>query len=226
MTSSPQSLPPVTPGVIDFFDLQQKLGPTPLILEIGANKGVTTLRFLQYFPACKLYAFEPDRRALLKLQSRVKDPRVQIFDLAIGAKDGRADFHISSGIPPGVPPLTFPRGWDASSSLRKPKTHLHVWPWCKFEKTRKVTVRKLDSWARDAGIRYVDFIWADVQGAEGDLICGGRETLLNTKYFYTEYSNDEWYEGQPTLAKLCEMLENFSIVARFREDVLFKNKLL
>jgi len=41
-----------------------------------------------------------------------------------------------------------------------------------------------------------------MQGAEGDLIAGGQETVANTHYLYTEYSDDEWYEGQPTLAQL------------------------
>jgi hypothetical protein len=69
----------------------------------------------------------------------------------------------------------------------------------------------------------VDLIWADVQGAEGDLVKGGTATFANTRYFYTEYSNNEWYEGQPTLQQLVEMLANFVIMPRFEMDVLFKN---
>lgn len=62
-----------------------------------------------------------------------------------------------------------------------------------------------------------------MQGAEGDLIAGGSETLARTRYFYTEYSNDEMYEGQPSLAQLVDMLPNFCIFRRYQWDVLFEN---
>jgi hypothetical protein len=62
-----------------------------------------------------------------------------------------------------------------------------------------------------------------MQGAEGDLISGGRSTLGHTRYLYTEYSDEEWYEGQPNLARLIDMLPNFSVLKRYPMDVLFKN---
>lgn len=231
MTNLLPSLPAVTAGAIDFSELRQMLGTdAPVILEIGANNGATTQEFLKHFPACTVYAFEPDRRALSKLKYRINDPRVHIFDIAIGDHDGEADFHLSSGMPPDSSPiafaLEFPHGWDMSSSLRKPKTHQRFWPWCKFESSHKVAVRRLDTWAREAGVSRIDFIWADVQGAEGDVISGGLQSLTSTRYFYTEYSNDEWYEGQPTLTHLATMLKNFSIVRRYKMDVLFKNNAL
>lgn len=69
----------------------------------------------------------------------------------------------------------------------------------------------------------IDLIWADTQGAEDDLIAGGVEALAATRFFYTEYSNDEWYEGQPNLEKIADLLPNFNIVHRFSMDVLLKN---
>jgi FkbM family methyltransferase len=231
MANPSPSLPPISPGGINFTDLSQMLGTdAPIILDIGANNGSTTLEFLHHFADCTIYAFEPDQRALWKFKSRINHPRVHIFEMAIGAQDGEANFHISSGMPPSAAPsafaLEFPRGWDMSSSLRKPKTHQQVWPWCKFESTRKVSVRRLDTWAREAGVSRIYMIWADIQGAEGDLVLGGRESLSKTRYLYTEYSNDEWYEGQPNLGHLAEMLDNFSIIRRFHMDVLFKNNAL
>ena len=72
----------------------------------------------------------------------------------------------------------------------------------------------------------VDFIWADLQGAEGDLVAGGQATLAKTRYLYAEYSNEEWYEGQPTLQQLMDMLPNFAILHRFTIEVLLKNTAL
>jgi hypothetical protein len=70
----------------------------------------------------------------------------------------------------------------------------------------------------------VDFIWADVQGAESDLIEGASGILASTRYFYTEYSNSEWYEGQITLPGLVQMLPDFELVRRYPMDVLFRSR--
>ena len=50
-----------------------------------------------------------------------------------------------------------------------------------------------------------------MQGAEGDMIAGGQATLARTRYLYTEYSNEEIYEGEPTLETLLAMLPNFQL---------------
>ena len=63
-----------------------------------------------------------------------------------------------------------------------------------------------------------------MQGAEGDLIKGGRETLANTRYFYTEYNNRELYEGQLGLRELLSLLPDFDVVQRYPHDVLLRNR--
>jgi hypothetical protein len=110
-----------------------------------------------------------------------------------------------------------------SGSIRKPKEHLDVYPWCKFESKIVVKTRTLDSWAREEGVGVIDLIWADVQGAEADLIAGGKEALRRTRYFYTEYSNAELYEGQANLKQLLRLLPDFHVVHRYENDILLRN---
>jgi FkbM family methyltransferase len=223
-------LPPVTPGVMNLSYLRQLVGSdASVILEIGAHDGSQTLQLLTLFPNARIFAFEPDPRALQKFKAHVTDPRVHLFEIAIGPTDGEAEFYVSSGIPPNASPqvrIQYPGGWDQSGSLRRPKTHQIIWPWCKFESKIIVPVRRLDTWAREQGVGHVDFIWADLQGAEGDLVAGGQATLARTRYLYAEYSNEEWYEGQPTLPQLMAMLPNFTILHRFTIEVLLKNTAL
>lgn len=223
-----QPLLPVTPGSVDLAYLHQVVGTdSPSIIEIGAHDGTSTLQLLNRFPNALLFAFEPDPRASRKFKARVTDPRAQLAEIAIGAADGAAEFHVSSGAPTHMPPeqqAQYAEGWDQSGSLRAPKTHTAAWPWVKFETTITVPVRRLDSWAREIGLDGpVDLIWADMQGAEGDLIAGGAATLAMTRYLYTEYSNDEWYEGQPTLAQLLDRLPNFRALRRYEMEVLLEN---
>jgi FkbM family methyltransferase len=226
------TLPPVSSGALEIDTLRKLVGKvSPVVLDIGAHDGGTTAMFVDLFPGATVYSFEPDPRAAAKFKARVnRDPRVKLFEHAIGAIDGEAEFHVSSGLPPDMTPENaakhFPKGWDMSGSLRAPKTHTEVWPWCKFEQSVRVPVRRLDSWAKEQGIGAIDFIWADVQGAEGDLIAGAKATLAKARFFYTEYSNDEWYAGQPKLADIAHMLKGFSILRRYEMDVLFKNDAL
>ncbi len=50
--------------------------------------------------------------------------------------------------------------------------------------------------------------------------------LAVTRYFYTEYSNQELYEGQLDLQRIINMLPGFEVVEIFNNDVLMRNKRL
>jgi FkbM family methyltransferase len=215
---------PITSGTFDLHELVTLLGKDdPVILEIGANDGGHTALFLELFPKAKIYAFEPDPRASEKFQRRLgNDSRVVLEKIAISAMDGEIDFFMSNS----TASEHVPGNWDKSGSIRKPKKHLEVVPWCIFDQTIRVPTQRLDTWWQKAGVGQIDFIWADVQGAEIDLIQGGRRALAQTRYFYTEYANDELYEGQIPLRDILKLLPNFQLVYRFSHDVLLKNKRL
>ena len=40
-------------------------------------------------------------------------------------------------------------------------------------------------------------------GAAGDLISGGASALKRAKFFYTEFSDEEWYDGQ---VRYCDLV--------------------
>lgn len=216
--------PAVTPGEFNVATLPVLLGKdNPVILEIGCNDGGETRDFLTLFSNATIYAFEPDPRARARFTAAVQDPRVTLFDLAISDTNGEIDFHMSSGAPSAAVAAQLPDGWDLSGSIRKPTGHLESLPWCTFDHRITVKTLTLDTWCRNEGIEAIDFIWADVQGAEGDLIRGGRTALAKTRYLYTEYSDRELYQGQPNLRTLLSMLPGFEVLERFSSDVLLKN---
>lgn len=210
------------------FDLNELPGllrkDNPTILDIGCNDGSQSLQFLKLFKDAKVYAFEPDPRAQDRFRHNVKDNRVKLFEMAVSSIDGETDFHMSNGAPSPDWKERSQRGWDLSGSIRNPKKHLNLYPWCTFDRTIKVQTKRLDTWCDEEGVQAIDFIWADVQGAEVDLIEGGKESLHKTRYFYTEYSNLELYEGQVNLRVMLKLLPDFKVLYRFRSDVLLKNK--
>ncbi len=217
-------------GALDFSWLEPETRRAPLVIEIGANSGQDTLRILDFFTRADVLCFEPDPRAIKSWRATVTSPRADLFPLAIGQECGETTFYQSQGLPPGATEEDFPEGWDLSGSIIAPKNHTIIHPWSDFTSGIRVRVETLDSVATKflAGQREVRFpvglIWADVQGAERQLIAGARRTLEATQYFYTEYSNDELYEGQPRLDELEKLLPNFRVARLWANDVLFENK--
>ena len=201
--------------------------PEPaVILEIGCNDGSHSREFLKNFPRLHLHCFEPDARPLGRFSSNVNanDIRCELHRYAIGDFDGPATFYLSGGKPPGG--RDWPTDdWDLSSSLRRPTGHLKTVPWCVFNREVQVEVKRLDTWLSERSpIDTIHFIWADIQGAEGDLVRGAPRTLARTQFLYTEFSDRELYEGQPDLSQLCDMLPDFEPLAIYQDNVLFRHR--
>jgi FkbM family methyltransferase len=213
---------PITPGALTAAEIRLRVGKDdPIIVEVGANCGQTTVELLKAMPGATIFAFEPDPRAIAKFRDAITSPRVHLYECAIGAVNGTISFNQSSGAE-HLP--EYSEGWDQSGSIRRPNSHLKVWPWVRFEKQITVPIMTLDTWSEQHQVSTADFIWADVQGAESDLVEGAARFLRSSRYFYTEYSNDEWYEGQITLAGLLEKLPDFELVRRYPMDALFANR--
>jgi len=203
---------------LDVTRARLRMRAHPVVLECGANDGTDTNRFLARWPGAEVHCFEPEPRAAERWRANVVSDRARLHEVAIGERDGEATFHRSSGHhPDGNGP------WDQSGSLRRPTGHLERWTWVTFTETLTVATRSLDSWAADHGIGAVDLVWADVQGAEGDLVRGGAATLARTRYLYVETSDEGLYEGQARFADLLAALPGWRVMARFPDDALLRN---
>lgn len=211
----------------------------PTILEIGAHWGQDSLEFRRLFPAAEIWMFEPDPRNIFRIKKSGIDKAATLIEAAIGDIDGETEFLLSSGAPPRdsayFDPKAPPVPWSFSSSLKKPVKHLENVPWVKFDQRAKVKVMKLDTFYSQSGFasqtgsdgkpgRGIDFIWADVQGAEDQMIAGGQQALARTSYLYTEYANEELYEGQINLAEILKRLPGkWDVLADYGDDVLLRN---
>ncbi|PVE20314.1 methyltransferase [Microvirga sp. KLBC 81] len=204
-----------------IISLLQK--PNPVVLEIGCNDGTDTRRFLRLCPKAQLYCFEPDPRAAARFKKNMDLylEKVKLFEIAISDRNGRIDFHPSNGDGNA-------KEWDLSGSIRRPKNHLVEYDWVRFDHPISVETRRLDDWCSEANLNTIDFIWMDVQGAESDVIAGGRQTLSKTRFIYTEYSDRELYEGQLSLQAILELLPSFEVANQYPRavegDVLLRNR--
>jgi FkbM family methyltransferase len=220
---------PHHPAGLSAEEIREMVGDSPLMLEIGCNDGEDTQKFLDAMPGIKLYCFEPDPRPAARWIRRITDKRAHLYTVAVGAVTGLATFHLSGGdFPSDCNPE---HDWDMSSSIHQPTGHLDRDKLVTFGRTIFVQEMTLDEWCWKVLGRFgpyprFDFLWADVQGAEGDLIRGGRITLLeHVRYFYTEYYDTPQYEGQPDLSKICALLpRQFELIGLYAGNALFKHR--
>lgn len=224
-------IPSVTNSEISEVEIRKFIGNSqPTILEIGCNDGSHTLWLADMFPNSRIYCFEPDPRAIERFREKIgHHPRIELFEIAMSDRDGEIEFFQSAGFlaPAGQGELPDKsQNWDLSGSIRRPKNHLNNFPTISFNEGLRVRTTTLDKWCQCHGIGDIDFIWMDVQGAELDVFRGGKKTLSKTRLIYTEYSDQELYEGQSNLVQLVKHLKRFEIVTRYSGDVLFRNKWL
>lgn len=218
----------------------------PVILEIGAHKGVDTKRFLEEFEKISIYCFEPDPRCIKVFKNNINDKRCALIEAAVSNKDGNTILHMSSGYNPGrlsrfynlIKTLHLENilineeeEWDFSSSIKKSISNSKKYPWLTFNKEVIVKTIMLDTWVKENNISYIDFIWADVQGSEKDMIEGAANTLKIVKYLFTEYGEKDTYPEALSREETITQLKkyDFELVPAYsskekRGDLLFKNK--
>jgi FkbM family methyltransferase len=170
----------------------------PVVVELGACNGDDTRQIIAVLPKpFSYFAWEPSAEMYDRLCPQMRDNMrslgVTFVPKAVAAVDGLIRFWQSNDL------------YCGSSSIRKPAETLTWWPDMRFEE-RMVEAQTLDSFAAEHALCRIDFIWADIQGAEADMIEGGRNILARTRYLYTEFSDHELYEGEIGLNEIINRL--------------------
>lgn len=184
-----------------------------VFVEIGMHFGTDTQDFRRMHPNSRIVSFEPDPRNIEIIKKLSNDNICELYELALSNTNEPMDFYLSSGDSKGLlnDPLLTENDWSCSSSLKKPTGHLVEHRWITFPTCVKVQCTKLDDFEPLKNTK-IDFMWVDVQGAEDLVFSCAQETLKNTHYVYTEYSNYELYEGQLNQEKLMNFFEGFRVV--------------
>ena len=200
---------PCYPNGLSPDEIRSLVGKSdPVILEIGANDGEDSRKFLDYFGRMKLFCFEPDPRAIAKFKRHVDDDRCTLVEKAVAASSGTTTFWQSGGDFSEEHP-----DWDRSGSIHRPTGHLQLAPEVVFNNVIEVPTVTLDDWAAEQpGLGTINFLWMDVQGAEHDVFAGAAKTLPKVRYLYSEFYQRPMYEGQMNLDSLLGMLPGFSLL--------------
>ncbi len=201
--------------IIDRFK-QLDWPSTPTIIELGCCDGHDTDIKNTWLTEklgnnYKYYCLEPSPRMFKAMKQREKKwENVRFFPWAIGDVNGPVTWHEAN--------ITY----YGSGSIMEPGACLNAWKDMAFE-TTEVYCCTLDYLFVLLNIEVCDFIWADIQGAEGKMVNGGNKALRKTRYLYTEYCDSELYKEEPSLADICNKLKNWDIVEDYGGDVLLVN---
>lgn len=190
------------------------------IVELGFCDGETTRELLKELShKIKRYiAVEPVPSLFEQVSKDENLKSVELIHAAISDKEGETELYISSGISP-----VNGQNFYASSSIKKPNKVEKVFEGMKFDKPIKVRSVTLDALCE--GIDVIDLLWSDIQGAEKEMILGGKEALKKTRYIFTEVSEGgSYYDGEIGASELMSMLPEFELVEHFGTDILIKNK--
>lgn len=184
----------------------------PRIIEIGAHHGEDG-PFLDSLgmggPGLHIMC-EPDPSNCKQI---VHGQNRKILQIAVGAIHSVRDFYPSEGV-------------DAtgSGSLLVPTGHLEHFPDTKFTRIINVACFTLDEIFFDYNVGHIDLIYADMQGAEAEMIRGGPHALAKTRFAFMEAEEIELYAGQTLKPDLIKMLDGWTLVEDFGANILMRNE--
>jgi len=140
--------------------------------------------------------FEPLRSNYKEMCNRLPSkPTIKCFNVALGNTKGEIDMYTE----------TFNKG--QSCSILKPKIHLKLYPWIKFDGKEKVKITRLDDVEYDRAL--YDTIHIDVQGYELEVLKGAVNSLSHVTEMTVEINKDEIYEGCSLVDEVDAFLEPF-----------------
>jgi len=135
------------------------LSPNSVVIDAGANLGIFSI-LANHFYKAECYAFEPVQSTIKLLEKNIKLNRMEdaIKVVPYGLNDKECDLDIQ----------TDECGIGSSSFVRNPKKCVGM------EKIHCIT---LDQWVQKNNISKIDFIKADIEGAERNMLLGATEVL-------------------------------------------------
>ncbi len=134
-------------GVYELPDIRAP----KVIVDLGAHIGATVLFFTMRFPTARVVALEPDPVNFAKLRRNVGSmPQVTILNTAVSEQDGTITLYSGGRLD----------GWKSSSA--RPAT--------RWQQPIDVRSMKLDNVLAEAGIKEVDLLKIDIEGAEYDVL--------------------------------------------------------
>lgn len=147
-----------TEGPYCYHNVDIKAGD--VVLDMGANIGLFSAAAAAV--GCKVYAFEPIHfvAEYLRKTTKLYDGQIEVIEAAACDCDGQVEFT-------QVPEDFHDIGGSTILVGARPSVFTKVW----------VDAVTVDSFVKEKGLNKVDFIKADIEGAERNMLAGAQNTL-------------------------------------------------
>lgn len=202
------------------------LGSFGAVFDIGARDAMQAVELAGLFPNAQLVTIECNPNTLELCRRNVAPhPRITLVEKAINSYTGRCQFH---PIDSARTVTSWPDGNPGASSLFRATGDYP--PEQYVQTTLEVDCIRLDDLCRQLGIRVMDLIWMDLQGAELLALQSAGALLDETRYIYTEVSHRAIYTGQCLFDEVDAFLKGRGFRCcttinrdRWQQDLIYEN---
>lgn len=153
-------------------DGQKATAGKPVILDLGAHIGLSTLYFKKLYPQAKIFAVEPNPHAFEILKTNIEVNHledVMVLPVAVSDQTGKRELFLDSTKDKWHSTASFSqKAWDGSDEDN--------------ESVQVETVR-----LQDLVHGPIDFLKLDVEGAEQDILMSSTEALEKINHIIFEY---------------------------------------
>lgn len=210
-----QKLRNSTPDKSEWKAQQQLLRrDNAMIFDVGANRGLTTLSYLEHFPKSQIHAFEPFPETCQAFQHNLPNhPQVSLNQLALSDEVGHARFHVNQSV-------------DTNSLLSSQQLGVSSDKSCQTKEVIEVPTLTIDHYCKSNQISRIDILKIDVQGAEIKVLSGAKEMLEQGKIglIYTESYFQQQYQEQPLFHDIAAFLYRYDFVLQDIYDPYYSKK--
>jgi FkbM family methyltransferase len=177
----------------ELYKFHPKVQNGGIILDCGANMGLSVLYFGLNYPDHKIIAFEPEEAIFKVLEENVKTfdlKNVTIYQKAVWTKPETLTFHSDGGM-----------GGRVNN---------------KYEKTNNPVYQVETVVLRDYINDKVDFLKIDIEGAEVEVLNHCQDKLAQVKHLFFEYHNN--INKPQSLHQLLGMVQDEGFIYHIKES--------
>lgn len=147
---------------------------SPLIFDLGAHIGISTLYFKMLYPQAKIIAVEPNPKTFELLKKNIEQNKLEgitLLPLAVSNQTGTQSLHLDIG-----------DEWYSTASFTKGA-------WTQDQPTEAVTVKTttLAELITGHADHLIDFVKMDIEGAEFEVLLNAGTELKQIKELIVEY---------------------------------------
>lgn len=168
------------------------------ILDVGAHHGLSVRKFIDEV-STPIHAFEPTPHSFRALQKKYGNhPQVTLHNIALSIKNDLKRFYVNENS-------------QTNSLLERDIGNVRAFEKATTERKQiEVQCMRLDDWCASEEIDGPLVVKADIQGAEGLFLEGGRQTFRKSVIaFYSEAQLQPMYKGQVCFTEINELMTDY-----------------